>query len=376
VFEKIIPETEDEQFMRIALSEAVKGVGFTSPNPLVGAVAVKDKKVLGTAYHQRFGDVHAEVALLSSLTADEIRGSTVYVNLEPCCHYGKTAPCTDALVKAGVKRVVISHEDPNPLVKGKGIQQLRDAGIEIQVGVLESEARRMNAPFITFMTHARPWILLKVAQSLDGRIALSNGKSRWITGEDARKEVHRLRAELDAVMVGSQTIIDDNPELTVRHITGRDPLRVVVDSTLRISTESKILKQMDRTRTWILTTEHASIADQRRIEATGAVVMICPSAADSRIDLKAAMEILAQHGLTSVFVEGGGTLHASFIKAGLYDKFIVAIAPMLIGSDGRPAIWELGITEMEQIPRFDVYQSRKIGEDIWLEMERHVYGNS
>ncbi len=361
--------------MRLALREAEKGLGLTSPNPMVGAVAVKDGKILGKAHHKRFGDVHAEVALLQKLKGGDLADSAVYVNLEPCCHYGKTSPCTEALIAARIKRVVIGHEDPNPLVCGKGIAQLREAGIQVDVGVRETDARRLNAPFLTYMTLGRPWILLKVAQSLDGRIALANGKSRWITGEAARKEVHRLRAELDAVMVGSQTVIDDDPELTVRHIEGRDPLRIVVDSTLRISSESKILRQADRARTWILTTEHATEENRKRIEATGATILVSKAGANGRIDLKAAMGLLAEHGLMSVFVEGGGTLHASFVSAGLYDKFIVAIAPIIIGADGRPAIWDLGLSDMEQIPRFRVFRNRVFGEDIWLEMERDVHRN-
>jgi diaminohydroxyphosphoribosylaminopyrimidine deaminase/5-amino-6-(5-phosphoribosylamino)uracil reductase len=187
--------------MRLALRVAAKGSGFVSPNPLVGAVAVKGEQVLGKAYHRKYGEAHAEIALLERLSPPDARDSTVYVNLEPCCHVGKTPPCTDALIRARVARVVVGHEDPNPLVGGKGIAQLRAAGIEVAVGVLEPEARRLNAPFLTYMTRGRPWILLKVAQSLDGRIALANGQSRWITGEEARTEVHRLRAQLDAVMV-------------------------------------------------------------------------------------------------------------------------------------------------------------------------------
>ena len=242
----------DEFFMKLALHEAAKGIGYTSPNPLVGAVAVKGEQVLAKAHHKLFGGTHAEVSVLSKLKAHEAKGATIYVNLEPCCHYGKTSPCTEALIAAGVGRVVVGHEDPNPLVSGKGIAQLRAAGIPVVVGVLEPEGRRLNAPFLTYITQGRPWILLKVAQSLDGRIALANGQSRWITSEAARVEVHRLRAQLDAVIVGSQTVIDDNPELTVRHIEGRNPLRIVMDSMLRISPDARVLHQADNGRTWVL----------------------------------------------------------------------------------------------------------------------------
>jgi diaminohydroxyphosphoribosylaminopyrimidine deaminase / 5-amino-6-(5-phosphoribosylamino)uracil reductase len=365
----------DENFMRIALREAAKGRGFVSPNPLVGAVAVKDDKVLGKAYHRRFGEDHAEVALLKKLAAEDARGSTIYVNLEPCCHHGKTPPCTDELIRAKVGRVVVGHEDPNPVVSGKGIAQLRKARIDVTLGVLEEEARDLNAAFLTFITQGRPWILLKVAQSLDGRIALANGHSRWITGEAARTEVHRLRAHLDAVMVGSHTVIEDDPELTVRFIRGRDPVRVIVDSKLRISPAAKVLHQADRTRTWVIATPDAPNENRKGIEATGAEVITCPAGADWRIDLGKAMRLLAERGITSLFVEGGGTLHASFIHADLYDRFIVAIAPKVIGADGRPAVWELGYTDLVQVPQFIVRRNRRIGEDIWLELERDVHGN-
>ncbi|MBU0508173.1 bifunctional diaminohydroxyphosphoribosylaminopyrimidine deaminase/5-amino-6-(5-phosphoribosylamino)uracil reductase RibD [bacterium] len=365
----------DERFMRMALREAVKGRGFTSPNPMVGAVAVKDGQVLGKACHRRFGGEHAEIALIRALSSDEARDATIYVNLEPCCHVGKTPPCTDALIRARVARVVIGHEDPNPLVQGRGIRQLREAGIEVETGVIESEAREVNAPFLTYITEGRPWILLKVAQSLDGRIALANGQSRWITGERSRKEVHRLRAELDAVMVGSQTVIEDNPELTVRHIRGRNPLRIIVDSLLRIHPDARVLHQADAGRTWILTTPEASLKNRRRIEETGATLLDCPAGADGKVDLREAMRLLAQHGITSLFVEGGGTLHASFIRAGLCDRFIVAMAAILIGSDGKPAIWELELTDLAEAPSFRLSRTRRFDEDIWLEFERNVHGN-
>lgn len=365
----------DEHFMRIALREAVKGMGFVSPNPLVGAVAVKGEQVIGKAFHRRFGEAHAEIALLEKLSPEQVRGATIYVNLEPCCHIGKTPPCTDALIRSRAARIVIGHEDPNPLVGGKGIAQLRAAGIEVVVGILEAEARRINAPFLTYMTKNRPWILLKVAQSLDGRIALHNGQSRWITGEKSRTEVHRLRAQLDAVMVGSQTVLDDDPELTVRHIEGRDPYRIIVDSRLRISPKAKVLRQSDRVRTWVLATPEASVENTKAIEDTGAQIVTCPAGDDGKVQLPAAMRLLAERGITSLFVEGGGTLHASFIKAGLFDKFIVAIAAKLIGADGRPAIWDLGFDSLDQVPQFVVRRNRRIGKDIWLELEPDVYGN-
>ncbi|MBI5060449.1 bifunctional diaminohydroxyphosphoribosylaminopyrimidine deaminase/5-amino-6-(5-phosphoribosylamino)uracil reductase RibD [candidate division KSB1 bacterium] len=365
----------DERFMRIALREAARGAGLVSPNPLVGAVAVKDGKLLARAYHVGYGDAHAEVELLGKLSANLARDATVYVNLEPCCHVGKTAPCTEALIRAGVRRVVIGHEDPNPLVSGNGIAALRAAGIQVAVGVMEREARRINAPFLTYITRGRPWLLMKVGQSLDGRIALANGQSRWITGVAARTEVHKLRATLDAVIVGSQTVLDDDPELTVRHVAGRDPLRIVLDSRLRISPGSRVFKQSQPARTWVMTTESSLGERGGSFADTGATLFGCAANPDGRLDLTGAMRTLAQHGITSALVEGGGTLHASLIREGLFDKFIVAIAPLLLGGDGRPAVGDLGLTKLDNAPRFVVGRCRRLGHDIWLEFERDVYGN-
>lgn len=363
-------------YMRLALDEAVKGRGYTSPNPLVGAVAVKDGAILASSYHRKYGDLHAEVALLKKLTPEQAKGATIYVNLEPCCHVGKTAPCTMALIQAGVTKVVLGHEDPNPLVQGKGIQQLREAGIEVVVGVLEAEARTLNRPFITYMTKHRPWILLKVAQSLDGCIALGNGESRWITSKEARAEVHRLRAGVDAVMVGSQTVLDDDPALTVRHVEGPNPVRIICDSRFRVTDDIQIFHQDDPENTWLITTHKADPEKRKRIENTGARVILCDADANGRVDLHCAVRELASTGITSVLVEGGGTLHAALIRENLFDKFIIAIAPKVIGADGRSAVGALGLTEMKNVPEFDTVTMRQIGPDIWLELERHVYRNS
>jgi diaminohydroxyphosphoribosylaminopyrimidine deaminase/5-amino-6-(5-phosphoribosylamino)uracil reductase len=368
-------QTDHSWFMRIALEEAVKGRGYTSPNPLVGAVAVKDGTVLASSYHKCFGDMHAEVALLKKLTAEQARGATIYVNLEPCCHVGKTAPCTMALIAAGIARVVLGHEDPNPLVQGKGIKQLQEAGIEVIVGVLEDEARALNRPFITFMTKQRPWILLKVAQSLDGCIALGNGESRWITSQEARAEVHKLRAGMDAVMVGSQTVLDDDPELTVRHVAGPNPVRIIADSRFRVSADHRVFHQAEPERTWLITTDIMDSENRRKIEATGARVIVCDADKDGRINLHSAVKELGKAGIISVLVEGGGTLHAALIREKLFDKFIVAIAPKVIGSDGRSSVGPLGLTEMKQVPEFDTVAIKRVGSDIWLELERNVYGN-
>ncbi|MCB1059446.1 MAG: bifunctional diaminohydroxyphosphoribosylaminopyrimidine deaminase/5-amino-6-(5-phosphoribosylamino)uracil reductase RibD [Calditrichaeota bacterium] len=375
VSEKRVKLSEDERFMRMALREAEKGAGFVSPNPLVGAIAVKNGKVLAKAYHRKFGDLHAETALLKKLTEDEARGATVYVNLEPCCHVGKTAPCTTALMNAGVKKVVIAHQDPNPLVNGNGMTILSDSGIEVRVGVCEAEARRLNAPFLTFMTKGRPWILLKIAQSLDGRIALANGESRWITGQASRTEVHRLRTKLDALLVGVQTVLDDDPLLNVRHVKGRDPVRVIADSRLRIPESSHILSHKDQSKTWILTTDGVDEQKVARLKQLGVVVIFCRQAPDGRVDMKHAMREIARRDVTSVLVEGGGTVHASLLTDGLWDELIVAVAPMLIGADGRPSVGELGLETLQKAPRLTTHRQEMFDEDHWYYLERDVHGH-
>lgn len=361
--------------MQFALRMAVKGAGCVSPNPMVGAIAVKDGKVLAKAYHKRFGDMHAETSLLSKLAPQQANGATIYVNLEPCCHHGKTAPCTSALISAGVKRVVIAQQDPNPLVNGKGMEQLRNAGIDVLCGVCESEARRLNAPFNTFITAGRPWILLKVAQSIDGRIALANGQSRWITGESSRTEVHRIRTRLDAVLVGVQTIIDDDPELNVRLAKGRNPIRVIADSRLRIPESSRVLAHKDKKRTWILTTDGVDDKKIGRLKKAGVSVIVCAAAPNGRVDFNDALRRLADLNVASILVEGGGTIHAALLSENLWDELIVAIAPIIIGSEGRPGIGELNLTLLENAPRFKVHKTEQFEEDYWFYLERNVYGN-
>ncbi|MCB9366619.1 MAG: bifunctional diaminohydroxyphosphoribosylaminopyrimidine deaminase/5-amino-6-(5-phosphoribosylamino)uracil reductase RibD [Calditrichaeota bacterium] len=362
--------------MRLALKEAEKGAGHVSPNPLVGAVAVKGDKLLGKAYHRRFGEPHAEALLISKLTREEAQGSTIYVNLEPCCHIGKTPPCTSALISAGVARVVVAMQDPNPLVNGKGMMQLSDAGVKVTLGVCEAEAQRLNAPFVTFMEKGRPWLLLKVAQSLDGRIALANGTSRWITGEASRKEVHAIRSRLDAVLVGALTVLDDDPELTVRHVRGRNPIRVIADSTLRIPEDARLLRHKHPELTWILTTENADPEKAELLKSKGIELIVCRASHDGKVDLRHAMRELARRGITSILVEGGGTVHAAMLRAGLCDELIVAVAPMLIGADGKASIGELELNTLKSAPRFRTYRHRVVGDDHWYYLEKDVHGNS
>lgn len=373
--EKRVKLSTDERFMMMALKEAEKGAGHVSPNPLVGAVAVKEGTVLAKAYHKKYGDMHAEIALLKKLTREQAIGATIYVNLEPCCHVGKTAPCTPALIEAGVRRVVIAQQDPNPLVNGKGMMQLSEAGIEVTHGVCEAAARRLNAAFTTFITKGRPWILLKIAQSIDGRIALNNGNSRWITGEESRIEVHRLRAKLDALFVGVQTIIDDDPELNVRHIKGRNPVRIIADSKLRIPEDARVLKHKDQKKTWLLITDDVDAEKVKRIKKLGVQLISCRAAANGRVEMKHAMNEIARRDVASILVEGGGTVHAALLADGLWDEMIIAVAPMLIGADGRPSVGELSLQTLADAPRVTPYKQAVFEEDHWYYLERYVHRN-
>jgi len=376
VTEKRVKLTNDERFMMMALKEAEKGAGHVSPNPLVGAIAVKDGKVLAKAYHKKYGDMHAEIALLKKLSREQAIDATIYVNLEPCCHVGKTAPCTPALIEAGVRRVVIAQQDPNPLVNGKGMMQLSEAGIEVTHGVCEAAARRLNAAFTTFITKGRPWILLKIAQSMDGRIALNNGNSRWITGGESRIEVHRLRAKLDALFVGVQTIIDDDPELNVRHTKGRNPVRIIADSKLRIPEDARVLKHKDQKKTWLLITDDVDAEKVKRIKKLGVQLISCRAAANGRVEMKHAMNEIALRDVASILVEGGGTVHAALLADGLWDEMIIAVAPMLIGADGRPSVGELSLQTLADAPRVTPYKQAMFEEDHWYYLERYVHGNS
>ncbi|MFH1010949.1 MAG: bifunctional diaminohydroxyphosphoribosylaminopyrimidine deaminase/5-amino-6-(5-phosphoribosylamino)uracil reductase RibD [bacterium] len=362
-------DSRDDDFMRMAMREALRGRGRTSPNPLVGAVIVKRGRILSRGFHSFFGGPHAEIMALSKLPEGRAQGATLYVNLEPCCCYGKTPPCTKAIVAAGIQRVVIGCEDPNPLVSGKGIAELKASGMEVVSGVLEEEAKRLNAPYLTYITKKRPWILLKMAQTLDGRMALASGDSQWITGEASRREVHRMRSRLDGVLVGIHTVLQDDPELTVRFVRGRNPWRVVLDSSLRIPLEARVLHHPEPARTIIFTTNQASAEKRTALEKLGVRVFEVPPSNGGVVDLQAALSKMAELGIMSLLVEGGGTVHRSFLLSGFADALTVAIAPKFIGGDGKASVGALGLESLTKMPEFVWRRRRMIGNDLWLELE-------
>lgn len=345
--------------MARALALARRGLYTTTPNPRVGCVIVRDGAIVGEGWHERAGAAHAEVRALAD-AGDAARGSTVYLSLEPCAHHGRTPPCCEALMAAGVARVVAAMSDPNPRVAGKGFTALRDAGIRVDSGLMEEEARSLNAGFVSRMTRRRPWVRMKVAASLDGKTALNNGSSRWITGEAARRDGHAWRAQACAVLTGIGTIRDDDPQLTVREVeTTRQPLRVIVDSRLETPPHARVLDGGNV----LIAAARESRDSAQALEARGAEVVKLPNAR-GKVDLAQLMQLLAARELNEVHVEAGSRLNASLIAEGLVDELVVYLAPHLIGDKARgmfdlPEIASLG--ERRALEIDDVHM---IGTDI------------
>jgi len=361
---------EDERYMRLALNLARKGLGKTSPNPMVGAVVVKGKTIVGRGYHHRAGEPHAEILALRQ-AGTKTRGGTLYLNLEPCDHFGRTPPCTRAILKAGIARVVAGMNDPNPLVSGRGLRRLRKAGVRVDVGVLEKECQELNSPFCTFITSKRPFVTLKAAASLDGKVATRSGDSRWISSEASRKYVHRLRHAMDGVMVGIGTVLKDNPLLTVR-IPGRknihQPLRVIVDSRLRIPLNSQLVRAAGQYPTLVATTPAASLSRRRRLAEANVEIAIIAKDARRHVSLRGLMKELARRGVVSLLLEGGSTLNASALKEGIVDRLLFFLAPKIIGGQRAPGVFggdgSLRIKDAEPVK---IMKIRRIGPDVMIE---------
>jgi len=353
----------DIRYMRRALTLARKGVGKTSPNPAVGCVIVRNGTIVGEGWHKRSGGNHAEINALE-MAGSEALGSDVYVTLEPCSHTGKTPPCSDALVRAGVKRVFAGMGDPNPQVNGNGLRALRQAGIETFCGILEEECRAINRPFLKIITTGLPYVTYKCAMTLDGKIASVTGESRWISCEASRKVVHRMRADSDAIMVGVDTIIADNPHLTVRHVKGRNPLRIIVDSHLRTPESVAVLSVGMAPGTLIATTE-ANPKVHAHYLKNGARLLICDSK-DGRVDLRDLWNRLGKLGINSLLLEGGSRLAGDALRQGLIDECVFFYAPKVIGSDGFSPFAITGITDMAGSIRFCDPVMRRVGTDFMV----------
>lgn len=356
----------DEEYMRLALHLARKGLGKTSPNPMVGAVVVKNGRIIGQGYHHYFGGDHAEIDAFKS-AKESLAGATLYVTLEPCCHRGqgkKTPPCTDAIIREKIGQVVIGTFDPNPRVCGNGKNILNEHGIATKVGVLEAECRALNEVFFKFMSTSIPFVTLKFAQTLDGRIATSSGDSKWISGEKFRRLAHKLRATHDAVLVGIDTVLADDPVLTVRLVKGRNPTRVILDSKLRMPLKAKVLSSAAPT--IIATTPRADEKKLAQLREMGIEVLTAPTDEKSDVDLKGLLKKLAERNISSVLVEGGGVVITSFLRQKLVDRMVVAIAPKVIGK-GIEAVGDLNVREVSQALKFDFQKVYRLGEDVVVE---------
>jgi diaminohydroxyphosphoribosylaminopyrimidine deaminase / 5-amino-6-(5-phosphoribosylamino)uracil reductase len=359
---------DDVQYMQQALELARGGLGWVSPNPLVGCVLVKDGEVIGRGYHQRFGGPHAEVHALQE-AGPRARGAVLYVNLEPCSHMGKTPPCADAVIQARVSRVVTALRDPNPLVAGRGLSRLEAAGVAVTIGVCEGEAYKLNEAFVKYITTGRPFLTLKSAITLDGKIATRTGASQWITGELARQEGHRLRHAADAILVGIGTVLQDDPQLTTRlpDRQGVNPLRVIVDSTLRVPLQAKVADVSSDRHTLVVTTARALADHSAQLRARGVEVVCLPAYDNGRVDLEALLRYLGEHGIASVLVEGGATLSATLLSRRLIDKVLFFVAPKIIGGDGISVVGTCGVETMEQVIHLRDVVAQRLGNDVLLE---------
>jgi len=347
--------------MARALQLAARGLNTVTPNPRVGCVLVRDGAIIGEGWHEKAGEPHAEINALRKVGAGGTAGSTAYVTLEPCSHHGRTPPCADALITAGVTRVVAAMQDPNPLVAGNGLGKLQAAGIETACGLLENEARELNIGFVSRMTRGRPWLRLKVATSLDGKTALRNGASQWITGPDARRDVHAWRARSCAMLTGIGTVRDDNPRLTVRAVpTTRQPLRVVVDSRLDMSPEAAILEGG-----CLVACASAPDTLADRLRARGAEIVVLPNS-QGKVDLPALLQELGRRGINEVMAEAGTKLNGSLLREGCVDELLLYQAPLLLGDAARGMADVDELTRLDQALRLNILERRPVGADFFI----------
>jgi diaminohydroxyphosphoribosylaminopyrimidine deaminase / 5-amino-6-(5-phosphoribosylamino)uracil reductase len=344
-----------------ALRLARRGLGRTTPNPAVGAVVMRNGRIVGRGFHRRAGGPHAEVFALAEAGA-RTRGATLYVTLEPCSHFGRTPPCAADVVAAGIRRVVVGTVDPNPRVRGRGIGRLRRAGLRVEVGAREAECRELNEDFEKLVTTGLPFVVLKLAATLDGRIATRSGDSRWVTGAAARRRVHEMRDRWDAILVGSETVLADDPELTCRLRGGRDPVRVVVDGRLRVPFRARVYRDAaERVRVYTLA---GGSAAAERLRGLGVIVR--RGGGDRRGSLRRVLVDLAGAGLKSVLIEGGGRVAARALGEGLVDRLELFLAPKIVGGDGRPVIGDLGIRRMAQALTLHDVRVERVGPDVWI----------
>ena len=360
----------DESYIQLTLEIAKKGEGNVSPNPLVGCVITKDNRIIGAGYHQKFGEEHAEINAINSAT-ESLEGSTLFVNLEPCSHHGKTPPCVDRIIEEKIKRVVIGTLDVNPLVSGSGVKKLKKAGVDVKVGVLEKECLELNKFFFKNITKKIPYITLKAAQTLDGMIADKDHFSNWISCNSSRQLVHSLRSKYDAVLIGSHTAKIDDPKLTVRMVEGRNPHRIVLDSSLKLNPELKLFKIKDDKKTFLVTSVDNKVKERKieKFKETGTEIIFVKKNKNGRLDLLSLMKKLSKQGISSVLVEGGGKTFSSFLKQDLFDDILLFISPKILG-EGIKTFSDLSYKKLKQALKLKVVKSDSIGEDILIKLTR------
>lgn len=357
----------DEELMRMCIQLARKGSGFVSPNPLVGCVIVKNNEIIGKGYHKKYGLAHAEVnAILDAKRNNfSVEGSTVYVNLEPCSHLGKTASCADLLVTEKVGKVVIGMKDPYEKVNGKGIRKLRSAGIEVSIGILEEECRELNKFFVKFVKKKLPYVSLKIAQSIDGKIALNNYKSKWITGEESRKFVQQLRSEYDVVLIGKNTAKFDNPSLTVRDVRGRTPYRIVIDKNSTLPENLKLFTDVDKEKTFVI-----SGISKKSVTKIYNENIIRVKEKDQKLVLKDILKKFYTMDISSVLVEGGANLYSQFAKSDMFDDIYLFIAPKIIGK-GISSFNDFEISKLADAKTLELNYTKNFDKDLMLYFKRH-----
>jgi diaminohydroxyphosphoribosylaminopyrimidine deaminase/5-amino-6-(5-phosphoribosylamino)uracil reductase len=365
----LLSQLEKDQFyLKYALQLAAQAKGRTSPNPMVGAVVVKDGQIIGEGFHRKAGTPHAEIHALEQAGA-AAEGATLYVTLEPCAHFGRTPPCCQSVIKAKLARVVAAMVDPNPAVAGKGMQSIADAGIQVECGILEAEARELNEVFLKYIQTGLPFVTMKSAVTWDGKTATRTGHAFWITGEEARAEVHRQRDFSDAIMVGIGTVLTDDPQLTTRLPAGRpgkDPLRIVVDSQLRLPLHARVINPDSAAKTLVATTTQALPERKRRLEDKGVEVLVLDGPA-GQVDLNALMAELGRREICSILLEGGATLNASALEAGIVDKVLTFLAPKIVGGKDAPGmVAGTGRARMDEAWLLERLKATPIGEDIML----------
>lgn len=357
----------DQDYMRLALDLASTALGNTNPNPVVGAVLVKNGVIVGTGLHRKAGEPHAEVHAFN-MAGEHAEGATLYVTLEPCSHYGKTPPCANLVVKSKVARVVVATRDPNPEVAGRGIRLIEDAGIKVDVGVLEKEAIQLNERFIHNMLTSRPFVISKFAMTLDGKIATHNGHSQWITGGEAREHVHEIRNKVDAILVGIGTVLADNPQLTTRlkNVEGKNPVRVILDSQLRIPMDAKVV-DTKKAKTIIVTTIANQDSQQVASLQNKGVAFVFVEKKENGLNLEQMLDELYKLGITDILVEGGGEVNASFLKSGLINKYLVYIAPKVLGGkNSKTPFLGQDLQSMDEAAELEIDSYRQIGQDLYV----------